>query len=301
MQVSLAVKIAFFSTITWVILVIGVGVTGSEGAVRSGLDWLALVVTIVLPVVLIWMAAFAADALSILHSEAASLRLVVDSLRRDAAHTSKVRAEAHDDLPQVNVLPQTVAPTGGGRRAGGASNPVPLTAEQLILSLNFPDSPDDQPAVAALQAALASPDLARVIRASQDVITLLAAQGIFMDDQPLHLPEADLWRRFVEGSRREAMAGLARAMEEAGLGPVLHDLVRGDQILQDAVQHFLRQYDNMLQREAPGLHDAELVALSDTRSGRAFMLLAHAARLKRRSDPVPDAETGSDADGGDGP
>ena len=53
--------------------------------------------------------------------------------------------------------------------------------------------------------------------------------------------------------------------------------LRADEVFRDAAHHFLRHWDRMLTRELPGLDDARVTALADTRSGRAFAVLAEAA------------------------
>lgn len=294
MTLSPAVRIGLFATIGWVLLVAGFWLFGPEGAPRSGLARLGTVVSVLAPVVLIWMAALAADALAVLRSEADSLRLVVDAMRREASGASLVRAESPDAAPPAAAAAarprpaaapaasQTAAP-GDTRQSRldldppeAAPPPAEISPRDLILSLNFPDGPDDSEAIAALHAALADPDLARVIRAAQDVITLLAGKGIYMDDQQPDLPRPELWRRFAEGMRGGAVAGLA-GLRNREIEAMLARSLREDDILRDAVHHFLRQYDRMLGAQVARLDDAQLVTLSDTRSGRAFMLLGRVA------------------------
>ena len=59
---------------------------------------------------------------------------------------------------------------------------APLTAEQFTRALDFPESPDDREGFLALRLALEDRSTAKLIRAAQDVLTLLAQEGIFMDD-----------------------------------------------------------------------------------------------------------------------
>ena len=55
--------------------------------------------------------------------------------------------------------------------------------------------------------------------------------------------------------------------------------MREDTVFRDAVHHFLRAFDRALADFAAGAADAELAALSDTRSGRAFALMGRVAGL----------------------
>lgn len=279
MTLSPAVRIGLFVTIGWLLLVAGLWLFGPQAeAPRSGLARLGTAVSVLAPIVLVWLAALAADALSVLRAEADSLRLIVDSLRRDAASASRAEplpAPAVPGLAPSAPRAREAAPDARQSRLPldpPAPVPAEVSARDLILGLNFPDGPEDAEAIAALRAALADPDLARVIRAAQDVITLLAGKGIYMDELRPDLPRPELWRRFAEGMRGGAVAGLA-GLRDAEIEARLAQDLREDDILRDAVHHFLRQYDRMLGARAAGLDDAQLVALSDSRSGRAFMLL----------------------------
>ena len=49
--------------------------------------------------------------------------------------------------------------------------------------------------------------------------------------------------------------------------------MRQDAIFRDAAHHFLRQFDKTLSEIEPAATDAELAALAETRTARAFMLL----------------------------
>ena len=93
---------------------------------------------------------------------------------------------------------------------------------------------------------------------------------------PIDLPDsradAQGWRHFLEGQRSGAQAlgdiGDPAALDTAAM------LMREDEVFRDAGHHFLRQYDRALSRAAAGMDDPALAAAADTRSGRAFRLLA---------------------------
>lgn len=151
-----------------------------------------------------------------------------------------------------------------------------LTLEDYLRALNFPDSPDDAEGIAALQAVLNDPEAARLIRSAQDVLTLLAEDGLFVDDLVPEPPRADLWRRFATGERSPATVAIAAIRDRAALGTVAARL-REDPIFQDAAHHFLRSFDRSLPAFGEYATDGELAALAETRTARAFMLVARAA------------------------
>lgn len=150
--------------------------------------------------------------------------------------------------------------------------PPRVSPSELVGALNFPDGPDDHAAIAALRAALADPTTARTIRAAQDVVTLLARHGIYMDELPPGGDEAAGWRRFLDG-QRSGLQALGRITDQTVLD-IAGTLMREDEVFRDAAHHFLRQYDRTLSRAAAEMDDALLAAAASTRSGCAFRLLA---------------------------
>ncbi len=158
----------------------------------------------------------------------------------------------------------------------GASSGIraPVTVDDFLRALNFPDTVDDRAGFDALRAGLADPRAARVIRAAQDVLTLLSEDGIYMDDlmPPPRLPEAELWRRFARGERGRSVAGLGGVEDPASLERTAARM-REDAVFRDVAHHFLRHFDRMIEALEPNVTDAELAQLAETRSARAFMLL----------------------------
>ena len=265
---------------------------GAEGG--STLIWLTV---LVLPLALIWLAVWSARSLSLLREEAQELRALLESMQdqADGGDGGMVRPAAPPQ-PEVRTprpapaAPPRPAPAPAARPAGDGRQATlqldspaatELTTPELFFALNFPDGPDDREAIRCLRLALADPGLARLIRAAQDVVTLLAGQGVYMDE--LRIPETDpmLWRRFAEGARGDAVAGLAviedkNALETAG------QMLRGDEVFRDVAHHFLRHFDRLLSRKAQDENPQVLAVLTETRSGRAFTLLAQATGMLGR-------------------
>lgn len=152
----------------------------------------------------------------------------------------------------------------------------PVDAATLVRALNFPDGPDDHEAIEALRDALKDPDNSRVLRAAQDVVTLLAGRDIYMDMLPPNPTSAQSWRRFAAGQRGSAVGALGAIEDEDALATV-SEMMRQDEIFRDAVHHFLRHFDGLLARLVPALDDTQIAVLADSRSARAFMLLGRAA------------------------
>lgn len=152
----------------------------------------------------------------------------------------------------------------------------PLGASDFILALNFPQTADDTAGFDALRRALRHREAAQIIQASQDVLTLLSQDGIYMDDLPPDMAHPDLWRRFAAGERGRQIAALGGIHDRSSLA-LSAARMKQDTIFRDASHHFLRLYDRMMSRFCETAEDAEISALSDTRTSRAFMLLGRVA------------------------
>lgn len=280
---------------------------GQQDAESGGsLLWL---IGLLMPLALIWVAVWVAHSLSLLRQEAAELRASLEQMRQGGS-SDQVAVVMYDENAEPDVPdgdrarhPTQPAARGQSRRTAAAAasarppvaadgrqaslqldNPegTPLTGPELFFALNFPDGPEDREAIRCLRLALADPGLARLIRAAQDVVTLLAGQGVYMDELQLPEPDAGLWLRFAIGERGDAVADLAvirdeSALEAAGL------MLRDDEVFRDVAHHFLRHFDRLISRMARD-KDAQAVALlTETRSGRAFTLLAQATGMMGRA------------------
>ena len=148
----------------------------------------------------------------------------------------------------------------------------PLSRSDLIRALNFPDNEQDTTGFSALRRALKDRTARNLVQASQDVLTLLSQDGIYMDDLRPDRARPEVWRRFAQGERGRSMAALGGVRDRSSLA-LTAGRMREDTIFRDAAHHFLRLFDKMLIVFEPEASDEDLVALSETRTARAFMLL----------------------------
>ena len=243
---------------------------------------------LLLPLGLIWFAVWTAQSLLLLREEAEALRETLDELRGGPAAARPADASAPRGTAPRRAPAQPLPAAQPGRAQ--PADPVPaatrgpeLTPTEMYFALNFPDGPEDREAIRCLRLALADPVLARLIRAAQDVVTLLAGRGIYMDD--LQVPETDpaLWQRFCAGERGAAVAGLAVVEDVAALGTAA-EMIGSDEVFRDVAHHFLRQFDQMLGARAQIDDPNVLAVLAETRSGRAFILLAQATGILGAAD-----------------
>ncbi|MEO0917573.1 MAG: hypothetical protein AAFY31_11430, partial [Pseudomonadota bacterium] len=161
----------------------------------------------------------------------------------------------------------------------GSVPPVPSASmPDFIAALNFPETADDKAGFDALKRALADPRAAVIIRASQDVLTLLSQDGIYMDDLAPDRTRPDVWRKFAAGERGPSISGIGGIRDRSSLA-LSSARMRDDTIFRDSVHHFLRAFDRALAQTVDRMSDPEVAAFSETRSARAFMLLGRVAGI----------------------
>jgi hypothetical protein len=152
----------------------------------------------------------------------------------------------------------------------------PLTNEDTIRALNFPETAQDEKGFAALRRALKDRKTSQLIQAAQDILTLLSQDGIYMDDMRPDMARPEVWRRFAKGERGKSMAVLGAIRDRSSLA-LTSGRMKQDVIFRDAAHHFLRLFDKGLSEFEKNANDSELSALSETRTARAFMLLGRVA------------------------
>lgn len=295
-------------SVVWLLLVLlfWLLAPGGDGG-PGGVARLVAAIGVIMPLGLVWMAVGLARAIAVLRAESEDLRQRLGQLREYAATrgapppaTAAAGAQSQPmpagdsrrgTAPVAAVTAPPLAATQASAAPRGrpadirqtalrldAPEPVSVAPDTLILALNFPDGPDDTAAIAALRAALKDSEYSRVIRAAQDVVTLLAAQSVYMDDLPPDPAPPAIWRRLGEGARGSAVAAIGGIHDEIALD-VAAALLRGDEIFRDAAHHFLRHFDGLLGRIVPQLDDEQIARLADSRSARAFMLLGRVAGI----------------------
>ncbi|MCQ0969003.1 hypothetical protein MLD63_00955 (plasmid) [Paracoccus sp. TK19116] len=285
MESGRATTLGLAATAVWLLLVLLFWWLGSSpDAAQGGLARLASVVAVVLPLVLIWTAVGLVQAIATLRAEADDLYERLSQMRGAGREpTSRPAppppaAEAPRSVP-VAARPAPAAPvrapaTDSRQTALRFETPESeaVATADLIRALDFPDGPDDAEGIAALRQALRDHDAARVLRSAQDVVTLLAAGDIYMDDVTPGPADVALWRRFGDGVRGAGVGGMATVNDDAMMDGVAA-MLKGDEIFRDVAHHFLRHFDLALVRWLPRLSDDEIEALARTRSALAFVVI----------------------------
>ncbi len=280
----------------------GEGGTGPTGAMNAALAAL----TVLMPVALIWVAATAARTARTLREEAARLQASIDAMR--AAYVEQQQNAALDlkpavvqkldELVEAQRAAETKLATFTSMRASAPAEdraavaPVepseeqpqpalalnapsakePISVADFIKAMDFPENEHDKEGFRTLRRALEDPATERLIRASQDALTLLSQDGIYMDDLRPDRARPEIWRKFAEGERGRSVAALGGIHDRSSL-VLAAGRMKKDPVFRDAVHHFLRHFDRTFTEFERNASDADIVALANTRTARAFMLL----------------------------
>jgi hypothetical protein len=270
----------------------------------DSLRFILILIAIFMPVAMIWVAAAASKSARVMKEESGRLQAAIDGMRktyienragpasgmqptvekklneiaqatRKTENTLATFASTRPDqklqIASVRATPMDDQPKLAlGTSAEEISAPLPNT--DMIRALNFPDNEQDTRGFNALRLALKDRNARQLVQASQDILTLMSQDGIYMDDLRPDRARPEIWRRFAHGERGRAMASLGGVRDRSSLA-LTSGRMREDTIFRDAAHHFLRRFDKTLIAFEPGATDEEISALSETRTARAFMLL----------------------------
>lgn len=303
--------VASLLAVVWVVAVIAYALLSPVNDDGGLLGLVMTLLVVFLPLALIWAAVTTLRSVRVLRAEAARLQATVDAMRNAYLMSQQTSAAIRpaveqklDEVAQVTKEAAGVLATFQTRRDPGLSVPSadrkaamvapprtaaqdeqpalalgtpaedlrpPLTVSDFIRALDFPEGPDDREGFRALRLALEDRTTAKLIRAAQDVLTLLSQEGIYMDDLRPDRARPELWRKFAAGERGRAIAALGGIRDRSSLA-LTASRMREDPVFRDAGHHFLRTFDKTFQDFESNASDADLAELADTRTARAFML-----------------------------
>ena len=310
-------KVAVAVSVAWVVLcVLFLSIVGlGDGAGLGPLRFLIVVLAVLLPVALIWIAAIATKSARVVREESERLQASMDAMRQiyitqaQMAATTMgpnverkideiVKGQKRAESALASFATSRIQPQGDMARMVAAPQPgrpaeeqpalelgtpaeamgTPVSIEDFIVALNFPETADDKAGFDALRRALADRQAARLVHASQDILTLLSQDGIYMDDLAPDRAKPEIWRRFAGGERGRTIAGLGGIRDRSSLA-LSASRLRQDPLFRDAAHHFLRTFDKTFAAICDELTDEEIILLAETRTARAFMLLARVAGI----------------------
>ena len=296
-------------SLIWVLLILVYVLVTPPGSEARTLGLVMTLLMVFLPIALIWAVVITLRSIRELRAEAGRLQATVDAMRSSYVQAqsqggSKSSVEKRlDEIAASTKQAETALATFTSRRDAALSVPSadrkaalapprpepaaeeptlalgtppddfrpPLSVADFIRALQFPETPEDKEGFRALRLALEDRTSSKLIRAAQDVLTLLSQDGIYMDDLQPDMCHPELWRRFAAGERGRSIAALGGIRDRASLA-LTAARMKADPVFRDAAHHFLRAFDKTIAVFEPNASDAELADLADTRTARAFML-----------------------------
>lgn len=279
----------------------------------GGLRVLLSLMSVFLPVAMVWVAAITVKSSRVMRDESRRIQAATDAMRQ--AHVAQTQGKGDTgsasiakkldeiaaaqrktdsalamftssrEMPRATPGPAPTAPSSApqadeqGMLALGTPAEAlapPLPKADMIRALNFPDTAEDEEGFAALRRALKDRATAQLIQAAQDVLTLLSQDGIYMDDLPPDMARTEIWRRFATGERGRTIATLGGIRDRSSLA-LAAGRMKQDPIFRDAAHHFLRLFDRNFASFETDASDADISELANTRTARAFMLLGRVA------------------------
>ena len=153
-----------------------------------------------------------------------------------------------------------------------------LDWSDMLRALNFPRDEKDADGFKVLRLAKRDETAGRLLRAAEDILNLLAQDGIYMDDLSPTIAPAQDWRSFANGARGQEVSNVGGINALEAIQKITAR-EKNDPIFRDTSLYFLRHFDKMLRNFADGANDAQIQMLADTRTGRAFMLLGRASGM----------------------
>jgi hypothetical protein len=309
---SLAEIFAAGLTVLWLVVVGLFYLISDRPGGETSLESLRMAMTFIaifMPIVLIWIAAVLAKSSAVMKNESARLQSAINAMRHsyleqqqgshamkpsmerkleeiaaaqrktDAAittfisvrpsamesqaqHKAALPGDAHGELEQATLELGTPAEALG----------PPLSINEFIRALHFPETAEDKEGFRALRRALQDRHVSQLVQAAQDILTLLSQDGIYMDDLRPDRARPEIWRKFAQGERGRAIAALGGIRDRSSLA-LAAGRMRQDPIFRDSVHHFVRKFDHTFAEFEKNASDQEIAELTDTRTARAFMLL----------------------------
>ncbi|MEM7545122.1 MAG: hypothetical protein AAF367_06255 [Pseudomonadota bacterium] len=154
------------------------------------------------------------------------------------------------------------------------ANHAGIPWDSVVQALDFPRDASDKQGFETLRNVVTDREFAELLQAAEDALTLLAEDGLYMEDLEPEIAPLELWMEYAEGTRGRRMSPIGGVTDEVALA-ITRGRLRNDSVFRDAALHFLRRFDRLLERMMRELgRDAMILDVANTRTGRAFMVIA---------------------------
>ncbi|MBL4806669.1 MAG: hypothetical protein JKY31_05185 [Rhodobacteraceae bacterium] len=219
--------------------------------------------------------------LDALGTQMAQVESALVALLQAQVNATEAQATAPASRNSGPIETTTTDPNQGnlalGAREVAPSQQAPEWIE-LVQALNFPTDEKDKDGFRALRIAMRHRNTSQCLRAAEDIMNLMAQDGIYTDDLKPEIAPAALWRKFADGTRGEEVAAIGGIHDVTSIA-LIRGRMRSDQIFRDTALHFQRRFDIVLNEFCAQASDSHIEALADTRTARTFMLLGRVSGM----------------------
>ena len=261
----------------------------------DGISLYLEIVAFLVPLVLIWLTAQAIKSSIRSDHSIRFLRAEQEELRRKLGASDTRWRELEDSL-LAEYSEQSSANAGYSPEPTRKEHQIPQAEPQpqlfrqatktieskskisvriLIRALNLPEDENDIEGFEALNRAMEIEDVRLLLDNSQRILVALADSEIFTDNLKPDLARPEIWRMHATGEKKQVISTLGGIRDLKLLEIVAERLEREDEFFELA-QNLVARFQSMLQQLIGSTTDSEIIALANTRTARAFILLGNA-------------------------
>jgi len=147
-----------------------------------------------------------------------------------------------------------------------------LDWEKFVKAANFPENERDTATLDALYDVLTDPEAAALLQSSEDTLATLADIDLYMEDFIPEMSSVSAWRGHLDGIASNVIP-IQSPVEQSRISAK----IAADDKFRKLSERFVERYHVVAKRLfAEGADGKLAVELSDTRTGRAYLLVADA-------------------------
>lgn len=142
---------------------------------------------------------------------------------------------------------------------------------KFVKAANFPENERDTETLDALYEVLTDPEAAALLQSSEDVLATLADLDLYMEDFVPEMSPISVWRAHLKG--QSGVQRIDAPIEQSRINAKLE----ADGAFLKLSERFVERYQSLLKRFfAEGSDERLAIELADSRTGRAYILMADA-------------------------
>ena len=186
---------------------------------------------------------------------------------------NKSELDKKDNLSSFfEIQSELSEPTNHKKVVNDDKESEPLTWDLILKALNFPEDKNDHLGFLALNTARKNNSISELLRVSEDLLKLIAQDGIYLDDLKIEPPEVKSWLNFLRPDQNHTnirlnCVGIDREINK------LKSRIKSDAIFRDTSLMLMRRFDLLLRDRFETASDNQIFKIAETRSGKAFLIV----------------------------